>query len=37
MEEIIILEVPLDLGKEVDDGVMPIQFGPVLALRPELN
>ena len=32
---LILLEIPLDLGEEVRNGIMPVKLRPVLALGPE--
>ena len=34
---VVILEVPLDLSGEMNDGVVPIQLRPILALWPALD
>ena len=34
---LILLEIPLDLGEEVRNGIMPVKLRPVLALGPEVG
>ena len=33
----ILLEIPLDLGEEVRNGIMPVKLRPVLALGPDVG